>query len=690
MDDHEIYAGKRVAGMRTEYLRHEYTWSNHCITGNTLGWGITSSSIPKDKKMLKELEKIASSLEPDRVDGIPVEELVYSPDLGFVKMIAIPCDAGEDHRNNKKIYLYQPKEKQTEDPAVYLAPDIIWNSSEGDDLDTISIEELQDSQENILIKMNLYDRLPDFFRVVFLCLFEKKQSLNIVAPSWPKEEFAARARELMYVIHRILPAPMRKKAGYVSYTEQDIQRVPFYFSSSSCGENCLNLDSFGKGTAEHTENGLEDYYFYHLAELYVKKDPLYDVYMKKAAGYLDAGSGTGNELGKLEWLFYGICQKKHRETLDKQVLLPRIPELLFWSSKDKALQSTADTMMEILHQSKWNRSEKEEYLHILLEGFTKRAQEVTCGEIKWILQSLYAESPEAGREQLAFIREKNKLVYGLLLSEEYDRKGTFASEEFENSMKYFSTMDSYVKNMEKAGIPSSMKDQVIRAGIGLLNQNLFDKERYMVFDQIIRRMKREDQWTDILKDFVGQLEEQAEEFDDEQLETACYVEEMLAGYSPKEAKGILMEERRRRKEKQLPKDIEQDAALVVPVEEEEEEGSFIDYLLGMLPQGFLTGCSMYLSIYSLMIGHWKIAVGMVGIWVILMLNYYYMMLHEEKRYPFWKNLGGCVIMGYLIQTFANMILSQKLRLYYFIILGILTVLVQVAGIFKAKMRKEEK
>ena len=74
-----------------------------------MGWGITSSSIPKDKKMLKELEKIASSLEPDRVDGIPVEELVYSPDLGFVKMIAIPCDAGEDHRNNKKIYLYQPK-----------------------------------------------------------------------------------------------------------------------------------------------------------------------------------------------------------------------------------------------------------------------------------------------------------------------------------------------------------------------------------------------------------------------------------------------------------------------------------------------------------------------------------------------------------------------------------------------------
>ena len=27
--------------MKTEYLIHEYMWSNHCISGNKLGWGIT-------------------------------------------------------------------------------------------------------------------------------------------------------------------------------------------------------------------------------------------------------------------------------------------------------------------------------------------------------------------------------------------------------------------------------------------------------------------------------------------------------------------------------------------------------------------------------------------------------------------------------------------------------------------------
>ena len=26
--------------MKIEYLIHEYTWSNHCISGNKLGWGI--------------------------------------------------------------------------------------------------------------------------------------------------------------------------------------------------------------------------------------------------------------------------------------------------------------------------------------------------------------------------------------------------------------------------------------------------------------------------------------------------------------------------------------------------------------------------------------------------------------------------------------------------------------------------
>lgn len=675
--------------MKTEYYRHEYTWSNHCITGNKLGWGITASSLPKNKAVLREMEKLASSLEPDRGGNMPVEELVYSPSCGFVKMIGVPCDAGEDNRNNKKVYLYQSADKK-DSPDIYLAPKEIWNQKTDGTLESVEVEPMEVSPEKILIKMNLYDRLPDFLRVVFLCLFEKKQSLNIVAPSWKKTEFADNVRELMYVIHKLIPVPMRKKAGYVSYTDQPLHRTSFYFSSSVCGEHYLNLDTFQKDSVEHSENGLEEYFFYHLAELYVKKDSLYDHFMDVASDYLSTDSGNSNELGKLEWIFYGMCQNEHKEVLDKKILMARIPELLYWSSKDDILKKTVCDVRDAFRSANWDKEEKEEYIHILLEGFTKRAQDTICAELKWILQSLYSEEPAAGMEQLNYIKEKNKLVYGILLSEDYDQKGTFSSEIFENAMETFANLSQYVKDFEKSGMSSELKDQVIMGGIRLLNENLFEIENYAIFDQIIRSMKREEQWADILKDFVGQLEQQAGELSDQQLETACYVEQLLAGYKLEEVKGVLKKERQSRSKEDLPEEIEQDAAMLVPVEEEEEEGSFLEFLLGLFPQGFLTGCSLYLSSYSLMIGHWKIALGMAGIWIILMLNYYSMMLFKEKRYPFWKNLGGCVIMGYLIETIASMILSQKLRLYYFIVLGVVTVLVQGAGIIRKKMGKEEK
>lgn len=674
--------------MKTEYFRHEYTWSNHCITGNTLGWGITASTLKKEKNKLRELEKLASSLEPDRVDGIPVEELVYSPSCGFVKMIGLPCKAGEDNRNNKIVYLYQPEDKKTDAPNVYLAPERIWNQGEKEYLPPAEIEKMQVSPEKILIEMNLYDRLPDFLRVVFLCLFETKQSLNIVAPSWKKEDFAEKARKLMYVIHTMLPSPVRKKAGYVSFTEQPLHRVPFFFSTAVCGDSCLNLDSFGKESGEHSENRLEEYFFYHLAELYVKKDSLYEKFMKRASDYLNSDSGSGNELSKLEWIFYGMCQEAGGESLDKRILMPRIPELLYWSSKDAVLGQITEKIRELLHRASWQNEEAEEYVHILLEGFTKRAQQEICEEVQWVLQNLFSRSPDQRREILSFIREKNRMVYGILISANYDQKGTFSNEIFEESVQSFAQLSTYVNDLEKSGIPSLLKDQIIMAGIRLLNERLFEKERYVVFDRIIGQLKREDQWADILKDFVEQLEKQVNGLDDRQLETACYVEELLAGYRPKEAKGILMEERKKRTNQEMHEEEEQDAVLVVPVEEEEEE-SFPEFLLSMIPQGFLTGCSLYLSSYSLMIGHWKIALGMAGIWIILMLNYYSMMLYKEKRYPFWKNLGGCVIMGYLIETIATMILSQKIRLYYFIILGIATVFVQAAGILRKRLRKEE-
>jgi hypothetical protein len=121
-------------------------------------------------------------------------------------------------------------------------------------------------------------------------------------------------------------------------------------------------------------------------------------------------------------------------------------------------------------------------------------------------------------------------------------------------------------------------------------------------------------------------------------------------------------------------------------------GSFIDFLMTASPQGFLTGCIMYLSNYALMIGHWKISIGMAGMWVLLMLNYVYLLQNKPEKYSLWKSIGVCIVEGFLIEIVAALFRAQKMRLYYFIVLGIVAVLLQVGNIIRKKSgdRRQDK
>ena len=680
--------------MTAEYLRHEYTWSGHCITGNVLGWGITASSSPKDREMLRELEKIASPAEPDRINGILTEELAYSPVCGFVKMAVTAADAGEDNRKNKKVFLWQPS-VDTEDPDVYMAPQGGWeDEGENDYLSPVTIEREYGEPESILMEMHVYDRLPDFLRAVFWCLFEKNQGLNIVAPEWTDESFSRKAGELMYAVHRILPPVLCKKAGYISYTDQPSTREAFYFSKVACGEHVLHLSSFASEESAGYTSELEEYFFYHLAELLVTKDPLFACFMREADAYLKKNT-NGNELKKLEWRFYMFCQKNGKDPIAREGLLPGIPELLYWASGDEGLRDAADMVLKQLHVGTWKKEEQEEYMRILLEGFTKRAQEPVCQEMDWILQDACSGKRDLFEELLGMIKERNPLAYALLLVRDMDRKGKWQHSVFEESARSFASLQKYVESLEKTEIPGEVRDQIICSGIRLLNENLFRKDQYARFDVLMRRLNRRDQWVEILKDFVnGQLGPEAGNLSDEELETACYVEQLLGKYAPREVTGVLLEEKKRR-EPSLPADAEicdaENGAWDAAYEKEADVAgnSPGEFLLCGYPQGFLTGCVLYLANYTLMIGHWKIALGMGGMWVLLMLNYYYMTMCEQRQSPFWKHLGLCILEGYVMEFIATLLPSQQIRLAYFIVLGLAAVGVQAYNIFRKRVKKEE-
>lgn len=711
--------------MKIEYLRHEYTWSDRCISGNKLGWGITASSVPNAKEQLRELEKLAQAAVIDETGLETVEELVYSPFCGFVKMSSVPCESGEDRRKNKRVRLYQPKVSEN-NPAVYLMPGDVWDvGGESGFLPTLFQEEPQIDTREILRELQIYDRLPELFRAVFWCFSGKVDGVNIVAANWKEEEFAANARRFMYVVHMLLPKSLRTRAGYVSFTREALPSVPFYFSKKPLGSRIFSLTE-PDGMDDLGE--METYLYQGLANAYRQKSATYRTFMEQAETYAREARDSANLVRKLTWIFYETATPSEKDKLAFATICAQLPELLYWASKEAALDLAAQTALRRIHERTLTRDEQRLYAQALLDGFTARTRTQILQELDWMLTALYPADREQFARLLGEIREQNREVYTELLCGFYGENaklGTAYGEEiFAENAADMESLAGYVAQLSESATPPDFKDHILRKGITFLNADIFAKESYRLFDEIAGNLNRKEQWVRILEDFVRQLEDHVSELDKRQLDAACYVESLLAGYRPN-LWLVLAEEWKRREHKQYtlgePTDTEaegrmkkkprrelikrkkEEVAVTAAPEEgenvrekasEEAPGaaeSFIgtlSFLLLGFPQGFLTGCIIYLSHYSLMIGHWKITLGMGGMWVLLMLNYSCLLVAEKNKRQLWKVIGLCLVEGWIIEIAAWFFTSQKVRLYYFIVLGLLTVLVQLLNVFR--LRKKHK
>ena len=528
--------------MKIEYLIHEYTWSNHCISGNKLGWGITASSMPEDRAYLRELEKLAQAAVVDKTGAVEVEELVYSSVCGFVKMSSIPCESGEDKRQNKRVRMYQPKAPES-NPAAYLAPGQEWSEGESVGfLPPLSLEETEFHIQDILQEMNLEERLPEFMQVVFWCLSGHSEGLNIVAPNWKEEEFAEKSKKLMYVIHSFLPQSIRERAGYVSFTREAIPSVSFYFSQEICGARYFLLD--GENDWQSNWNEMDTYFYTEFAAACKEKNALYKTFEKEAEKYLKSIRSTGNVLKKIEWIFYDVSRKQGGSSLSRQYLIENIPELFYWVGKDKALEFVAEDILKEVQESDFSQIERQRYVDSLLRGITGRSKERVMAELDRILSQVFEKDSVEFATLLSFIREKNRDIYTCLLCAEFSGRGR---SDYRQSMFRLNTRDmeslyKYVKDFNEESMPGERKDDILRTGIGLLNEEIFDKKRYELFDKIAIHLNRKEQWILILEDFVKQLREHAHLFNKKQKDTACYIEQMLGAYRP-EMRMVMVEER---------------------------------------------------------------------------------------------------------------------------------------------------
>ena len=144
-----------------------------------------------------------------------------------------------------------------------------------------------------------------------------------------------------------------------------------------------------------------------------------------------------------------------------------------------------------------------------------------------MLQKLFLQDAAEAGKLLTLLQEKNRRVYTCLLLRGIENTDTWQSRFFHEKMTSFSSMEEYLSGTDQSVLSSEVKNQMIMAGIHLLNEDLFKKDSFVYFDRLINDLDRKEQWAEILKDFVRQLEAEAAQFDDEQLETACYLEQLL-------------------------------------------------------------------------------------------------------------------------------------------------------------------
>ena len=625
--------------MNIQFLQHEYTWSDHCITGNKLGWGITSSSIPKAEDMLRELEKLAALSEADRTGGEPVEELVYSRDTGFVLMRTIPVDQGEDGRQNKLVYMIQPSDIATVDPAVYFAgigrgaagqPDMIMEDRQTADSDhdarlpLLLLPVLKEDPDKVLSFYQLSEKLPLLLKAVFWNLLEYPGSLNFVAPDWNRTDFSYHAGRLMYAVHQMLPAALRIRAGYRSYAREEIPGTAFYFTEEARGKACFELGKDYQENRDPEEDELSALFFEGLASCWKKDRERYYSIMERINDYLENRSDSIMDLKKIQWIFFDIEAEKGGYSLSFDYILSNLPQLIYWGSGDDYFAGITGRCQALIHEHTPTAVQTEAYRQALLDGVSKRSLKPICQEFIWLLSKKSKEEDGDAEQLLGRIRESNPAVYKALTVSLAEEEG----------------WEPVLKRMEEQ-TAADRTEEHLPCGLSPENGGIDDRSPDM-------ERKGEDMEEAGLSAQNKVLKQDAPEASDQTAEG-------------QEARYRVLNE---------------DG-------EEKTKSSGGDFLMTVLPTGFLTGCVMFLSHYSLMIGHWKIAVGMAGMWIILMLNFACLFKRSQQKRPLWMGIGLCLLVGELIELAAYYFVIQRYRLLFFIVLGAIAVIISVISIIRS-------
>lgn len=482
MDFNENNARKGLDLVGTFHQQY-YTWSTNAISkNNKVGLGIVASSDQLDGQMQKNIEKLAASCHVCKKENITIEKMVYSRDLAtFVTLGATPCAVGADMRENKfvHVYTYMPTQEERI-PEEYFA-DFVYETTWNGEAE-LPMEFLPDWEEScftILEKYNLKNCLTQFFQVIFRSVCGSQKPCYFLSPSKEPKEFLKFSREIMFLVHKILPAELRKEADYVSFAVDDIEEAHFIFKNSTEKENFFDIEENKMGV-QNEEIFLEKEFYSSLTDLFLNDQLQYEETLDEISEWLFQLSNSQNCLEKLIWFYFRNDIATGKLGLSTSDLLDKVDSFIYWAKKDRQLVPVLETVLGAISPEKLEEKNISVYIKHLLLGEQGETRELVYEELDEIAAYYFKEDRMKFDNIMIMLEQRNHTIYDTLILEYGNKPGKYGEAILHEKIETPQKLKEIIYNHQRLMANSEYKEFLLQESYRLYQEPEYEKNKKIV------------------------------------------------------------------------------------------------------------------------------------------------------------------------------------------------------------------
>lgn len=425
------------------WQQHYYTWSTKSLSGNKVGLGIVAAS-DKHRDSIRIAGTEGGKCEPSREEpNIPIERMHYSRELkGWIRTGSIPSKQGADHRNNRFVHIYSAPWNEFDFPEDYLCPlnfEKEWNGQ--DTLPSFDAKERRIGRKEaltILNKYNLKSELAGLCYDIYHCILMAEKPFLIVHSDIPVKDFAEFAREMMILIHYLLPKSVRQDADYVSYVTEMSQEAHFLFACQPIGKYYFLINE-KKNRHEYTL--LEKEFFEKLAVSFLEEGDEFEVMLQKIDQILCSLTDKRNQLEKCILTIMAPDAGKQKE---KEDFFTSMERLMYWARKDRNFLKPLEDSIAGLDYKDMEEDDLYSYTRLMLTGAGGETENLVFSQLNHMLTFYYKVNQDTFYGLLCYIRENHGGIYEKLLVENDTEKG-FTKEVIFQPIETISDLEYTVK-----------------------------------------------------------------------------------------------------------------------------------------------------------------------------------------------------------------------------------------------------